>query len=424
MTTAIPAPRLFGLILDANLRDHLLVTLWLFVTFKQFRGDELLLYPLALYFVWAFVRDFPSLLDLIARSWILWPVPIWALLSLSWGAETAQIFKYGLQLLLTVMICYCIALHLTGRQILLSLLFVAGFYGVLSVVTDANGGVAARGVFYSKNAMGGAMVLLWITALCTILDGGMRYAFRLAAVPAALLSLWLIEVSNSATAVLLAAGGLAVILTMWAVMTLSMQAILSTIAFALAAIIFVAAWGALTLTEFDPISPVLKAFGKDSTLTGRTVLWNYAADEIARDPWLGKGEGGFWTPRDGLSTAHRIFVEFYKAPSSTFSFHNAYYEMAVRLGLIGMAFMIASTAWCFLRIGFATLKTRGMPEIFFFCIAVVTLVRSFAESGHMEPFSLLSMLLVVGALKSLLVALPQKRPWPDRSVTQTPVRQI
>ena len=75
-----------------------------------------------------------------------------------------------------------------------------------------------------------------------------------------------------------------------------------------------------SLPEFDPVSQVLGAFGKDATLTGRTVLWNYATEEIARHPLLGVGHGGFWTPEDGLSVASRIYNEFHKVPYANFFF--------------------------------------------------------------------------------------------------------
>jgi exopolysaccharide production protein ExoQ len=222
----------------------------------------------------------------------------------------------------------------------------------------------------------------------------------------AFLAAWLINVSNSLTAILLAAGATAAILGMRFITLLPMRAMLSFTALLLAATAFGTAWGSFAMTEFDPITPVLESFGKDSTLTGRTVLWDYASAEIAKDPWLGKGEGGFWTPYDGLSTAHRIYVEFYKTPWSTFSFHNSYFEVAVHQGLIGAGLMTAATAWCVWRTLRATLVTRRMPEILFLCFAMVTLARSMSEPGLMMPFSLLSMLLMIGALRSFPIRHP------------------
>ncbi|UWQ21562.1 O-antigen ligase [Jannaschia sp. W003] len=418
MTFAAPAPpaarRIFGLRIDETRRDHILVTLWFLVTFKQFPGDELILYPMALWFFWSFVRDMPALIDLVARSWVLWLFPIWWMLSLSWGTETALIFKSGLQMILTTIICYCIALRLTARHIMISILIAASFYAVASVVDIAQGGVAARGAFLSKNAFGMAMVMLWIAAICTLLDGGIGRTgparlLRPLALPTALLAAVLIQVSNSLTAVLLAAGSLVLIIGLRLVTALSGAALVAAATFALAALTTATAYGTFAMLEFDPITPVLEAFGKDATLTGRTVLWDYAAVEIEKDPWLGKGAGGFWTPRDGLSTAHRIYVEFHKAPWATFSFHNSYYEVAVHQGLIGVGLMVLATAWCVWRTVLQAFRTRRMPSIFFLCFAMVTLARSLSEPGLMMPFSLLSMLLIVGALLSLPIAAPGAR---------------
>ena len=382
-------------------RDHILITLWMLVTFKQFKFDELILYPLALYFLWAFVRDFPLLVDLIARSLILWAFPIWWLLSMSWGIAPGEILKSGLQLVLTVMICYCAVVRLTPRQIMLSLLIAAGWFGILSILNSPSGGISARGVFSSKNALGIAMVMLWVAALCTALDGGLPRWTRLAAAGAALLSLYLIQIANSATAVLLALAALMIILTLRGRTLVSGPALLTVTVFMGGAAAMLGASIAFAVPEFDPINQVLGAFGKDMTLTGRTVLWRYAGEEVARNPFLGVGQGGFWTPEDALSRARRIYVEFHKPTHASFSFHSSFFEIAVHQGLVGLGIVVAASLWCLWRIVLTAIFETSMPAIFFVCISLITLVQSFTETGLMAPFALLSMLFVMGALMTL-----------------------
>lgn len=385
----------------ATLRDHVLVTLWIIVTFKQFKYDELILYPLALYFFFAFLRDFHRHFDRLVRSLILWLFPTWWLLSVAWGAEPLLILKSGAQLFLTFIICYCAVLRLSARQIMLSVLIAAGWFGILSIVESPSGGIAARGVFSSKNSLGTAMVILWIAAICVALDNGFRPLARLGAAVLALLAVRLIIMSDSATAVLLALASVLIVITVRARSLLNGMALVAILGLGVGAAALLGFWIALAVPEIDPVGYVLGRFGKDTTLTGRTVLWQYAIEEIRRHPWLGIGHGGFWTPEDGLSTASRIYIEFHKKPYANFSFHSSYFEIAVHQGLIGLGFVVAATLWCLARVGWAALTDPVMPKVFFFCVAMVTLARSFTETGLMGQFSLLSMLFTMGALMTL-----------------------
>ena len=99
--------------------------------------------------------------------------------------------------------------------------------------------------------------------------------------------------------------------------------------------------------------------------------------------------------------ARRIYNEFHKAPYANFSFHSSSYEIAVHQGLIGLGIVVTATLWCLSRISLAALLSSSMPAIFFVCIALVTLARSFTEVGLMATFSQLSMLFTMGALLTL-----------------------
>ncbi len=386
-----------------GLRDQLLVTLWLIVTFKQFPNDELLLYPLALYFSWAFVRDLPLLFPLIKRAWVLFLFPIWLFLSVSWGVETETILKNAAQLLLTIMICFYASLRLSRRQIMLAMVIAGTIFGILSFLAPLSGGLAQRGVFSSKNAMGSAMVILLVSALCVVLDRGFPRMIRLGAAAAALLAFDLIFVAHSATAVILSAG---------AIMAIFLFGILpqggrlrSPIfwVFTLAGISFVLTFMATVLAfqEVNPIEEVLAIFDKDTTLTGRTTLWAYATEQIRLHPYLGVGDGGFWTPLDWTSDARRIYEEFHKKYYAHFSFHNSYFEIAVHQGLIGLGIAVLAVSWSLFQVIRAVLVRNAIPTVFFFTISSVTMVRSMTEAGLMAPFSQLPMLLTIGALLAL-----------------------
>ncbi len=52
------------------------------------------------------------------------------------------------------------------------------------------------------------------------------------------------------------------------------------------------------LYDINVIDLVLGRLGKDSTLSGRTVLWDFAVDAYERKPWLGYGYKGYWSGAD------------------------------------------------------------------------------------------------------------------------------
>ena len=385
--------------IDARTRDHCLVTLWFTSTFKQFPYDELILYPVALYFAFAFVRDFAEIFPILRRSWILFSFPVWWILSITWGAETGIILKSGAQLILTMIICFCAIHRLDRRQIVISMLISAGVFGVLSIVSDGSGGVAARGFFSSKNAMGAAMVILWIAALSTLLDRHFSKIIRIIALVLLVISGRLIIVSNSATAQLLAIGVTFVILVIGVVgkhglghPRFILPACATVTAICLCAAYF------LSTRSVDFIATALDSFGKDASLTGRTDLWEYAMTEIRRNPLLGLGQGGFWTPQDWSSTARRIYVDYHKSFYSTFSFHNSYLEITVHFGLIGLGMAVTTILWAIGNVVFSAVKDPTIAKVFFLSMGLVTLARSTTESGLFAPFSLMTMVLFIGAL--------------------------
>ena len=381
-------------------RDHVLLTIWLIITIEQFPYDQLILYPMALYFTWAFIRDFRLIFPVLMHSLILFALPAWWLLSAFWGQETGLIIKSGMQLVLTFMICHCVVLRLERRQIILSLMIAAGIFGVASLVVDPSGGVAARGTFSSKNAMGAAMVLLWLASLATLLERENALVIRLIAAGLALVAVRMIMVSNSATAVLLAITVAAIVIVLGVMApnrSLARPGFVAFVALFLCAVFF-ALIALFTMGEFNPVAELLGAFGKDTTLTGRTDLWNYAMAEISQRPLLGIGEGGFWRPEDWTSEARRIYFEFHKGLYAKFSFHNSFLEIAVHLGLIGAGLAALTFLWCLWQILVSVVRNATIPTVFFLAIAVNTFAASMTESGFMYPFSFRTMLLVIGAL--------------------------
>ncbi len=77
-----------------------------------------------------------------------------------------------------------------------------------------------------------------------------------------------------------------------------------------------------------------RRLGKDSTLTGRTYLWQQGIEAAKASPLVGVGYQAYWV--QGFSEAERLWEEFYIGSRAGFHFHNTFIEAVVETGLIGL----------------------------------------------------------------------------------------
>ena len=381
------------------MRDFWLFTLWVLVTFVQFPGDELILYPLALYFCFAIWRDQRLVVPLLARGWIPMLFAAWCLISPIWAVEPATAFKFALYLILTLMICFHAAAVLSARQVMYAVVIATGFIGLLSLVVGLAGiNDISRGVFPQKNAMGKSMIILWTAAFAVTLDPGSARRVRLMAFIVAMVAFALGVLSESATAVLLmlATGALIFFASIVLMGGINRPSRLGLLFFFFAIVFFM---GALILPTFqaNPVDLVLEQFGKDSTLTGRTGLWAYAQDQIEQAPILGVGSGGFWRYQ-ASPLVQMIYDEYHKGAWDMFNFHNSYYEIWVHQGIIGLGLALLAIFWAMGVIVRGAFRFATMPFIFFMAQATAVLARTMTESDFLRHFVLFHMLFWIGAL--------------------------
>lgn len=87
--------------------------------------------------------------------------------------------------------------------------------------------------------------------------------------------------------------------------------------------------------------------GRDPSLTGRTDIWAQLAQDISERPALGYGYGSYWALDSEPAYWLRETLEW-EAPTA----HNSWLEVAIALGLTGLAFLLldfAVTIWRALR---------------------------------------------------------------------------
>ena len=245
-------------------------------------------------------------------------------MSALWSVPPAISLYHGLQLSLTVLVgCYlCIYASL---QRILQLLFVAllatallsAVYVLASPYEAIGAGGEWQGLFPHKNVLGHMMALLILKAICLLLQGWRP-----------LLSTFAIVV---ATAMICCPDQVSVwshLLLHWLRCRLRILLRTSWSAFSIAiGVLLIALSTSLFVIEFyriDIVQYVLDVLGKDSTLTGRTLLWEFGWQAYNDGPWLGYGFKGYWESPAATTTLLRFVIG-----QDIWFFHNNFVDVAV-----------------------------------------------------------------------------------------------
>lgn len=340
------------------------------------------------------------------RLWIL-SFAVFACLSVFWSAAPSLTARTGIQYLSHI-VCALIAMRLVdirtltrgavagvGIVLVYSLLF--GVYHL----DPLDGTYSFVGAFASKNQLGFYASLGIYFAFIAPVALGERRLWLAASGVVGLLSAYALLASQSATSILTTAAIVALWLGMRAVGLLSprhRKGLFSAAVICGALVAVAAVYG-------GGIDFVLGLFGKDSTLTGRTYLWQQGIEAAMVSPLLGGGYQAYWV--QGFSEAERLWEEFYIATRAGFHFHNTYIEAMVETGVIGLALLtgiLLATVFGHLR----RLLTRDhdLQSSVLFGIAMLLLVRSFVEIDIMNPYQVGSFLLYFIAGK---LTLPEAR---------------
>jgi O-antigen ligase len=100
---------------------------------------------------------------------------------------------------------------------------------------------------------------------------------------------------------------------------------------------------------------VVEALGRNTTLTGRTEIW----DDLFRmdvNPWLGTGFESFWLGQ----RAEYLANKYYFHPNQA---HNGYIETYINLGWIGVGFLLMMMASGYRRIVDAYRESSGLSTL-------------------------------------------------------------
>jgi exopolysaccharide production protein ExoQ len=257
----------------------------------------------------------------------------WAILSLMWTDSFTSSLNGIFALLPLLVTGYCLALrlppHLFARSFVYGTVFMAAFSALYIVAlphfgvhqaTDSSQAVHAgnwRGVYPHKNIFGAAAA---VGATMIMLAG--REVLPSLKLKIGMLAVLLVMIVNSGSATALLIAAVAPMIALGVVALNRAQRLIVLLLLVPTAVAGYVAVGA-----------VFAMLGRDMTFTGRTEIWAYVPEAVARHPITGYGFAST-TYGDFMI---KIFKEF-----GLFDPHNGYINLVLSVGLVGLGLFLAS----------------------------------------------------------------------------------
>jgi exopolysaccharide production protein ExoQ len=379
--------------------DVLVLFVWVASTTLQLDWMQPLRYLAAAYFVGSMILFARQTMPSVCRAWPTLLIPLFCIVSALWAPSASDAIRKGLLFALTSIVAIYAATRVSGRNILLVFMGVETMAALMTLRAPQIVDGAWTGIFGQKNFLAMNMFILYVCALAVALDKGSCRWFRLTALVIAPMALALVVLAKSGTTTIMVIGATAALLGhafLWQpashIRHMRFLLVLAGAVFAitLALVLF-------GFMQFDAQTSVLNALGKDSTLTGRTYLWEAAQREMAENPWLGRGADGFW--RSEYGAANTILNFFHYDHYVKFSFHNSYLENGVAFGYPGFWATVFLAAWALWRPGVNWLKNQTTVNAAFLILAAMVIVRSTTEIDLALEFSATATLLFMGAVR-------------------------
>ena len=335
------------------------------------------IFLVALFFL--FIR-WKDALEAITRNIFLWSLVAVVLVSFLWSDFPDVTQPRSLSFLETSLFglyfasCYELKVQVRllacaiGISLLLNILFTVALpiYGIDWIIHPG----AWKGVFVQKNILGRLVVLGCLAFLLVEIKHKVIKYLPLIFLS---LSIGLIILSQSKSALLIF---LIIVFLLFVLKTLSWSDIVA-IPFLFSILLIIGSFLIIMITNFEKI---LLSLGRDSTLSGRTVIWSAILEKIQERPLLGYGYLGFW---------HNIYgdsADVGKALGNTYippHAHNGFLDLVLSFGWIGALFF---------GLSFFLVVRRAIIVVYW---------RSVTE--ELFPFLYLSFLVLYNSIEATLV---------------------
>lgn len=333
--------------------------------------------------VLAYCALFPRRVFLaITWNFVPWAIVVFGALSVLWSMEPMVSARAAPQIGITVLAAILFAKGLPARTFIAVLM-----YAQLSSIVAS---FFITGIFGAKNSLGLQLALAMLSSVWVLLDGKQPKYARAIALSAMLGAPTMLISAGSEGALL--TGFMAVAGSIAIFLLRPLQTESRMVVFWLGAIVALVAIGIAFLSIDHLFDMFLSSIGKDTSLTGRTVLWSRAAGIISDYPWGGVGLQAFWVA--GNPEAIRFWEMFYIYGHAGFHFHDLWLEIGVELGLIGL-FIAASTA---IIVVFSVwrwaLRDPGPESCFFVGFVTLIMLRTVGEVELFTQFNLTSLIFI------------------------------
>jgi exopolysaccharide production protein ExoQ len=358
-----------------------------------------------------------SLPGLFAAAVPLLLLPLFATASTLWSDIPATSLRYGLQLVVTVLMGVCLGRLLSLRQLVLAVFIGTSIASIAGLALGRTGvsedGPVLIGLAGSKNQMG-YIALLWLgSALCVLASGAHRLMVRIVASLAILLAFFLIVQGDSATA-LVSAAVLAGLLVLLALASFAGR---GGRLFALLAAALIAVPTLVALPEIERQVAIIQTdvLQKDARLTGRTLLWEEADSLIRQSPAIGHGYKAIWLGPKGKG----LLARNDQTDGRAFHFHDTFRELMADLGVVGLALFLLPLAYAAVRGVVLLIDAVDAPRAFAL-VTLFTIALRVRTELVVGPFMIDTVLLY--AIVSALIAMPLAAAIPSPSSAQ-PLRR-
>lgn len=350
--------------------------------------------------LWQMKGFWRSILSYATHFKVLTCLALLTICSAAWSQDPARSALFGSSYLLCTLFGYYLVIRFEPREImtfvsragviacLLGLFAVAFFpqYGIAN--TDVRDPNSWRGIFIDRTSAAKVLVFLLSPTLVAWSSHSKRRQIL-----TTLLFLVMIIKAQAVTAIFVLLIFIAFLLFLRLGRKLGPR-------LSLAFLVSVATGaGLVALFAYEYLPDILRSFGRDPTMTGRTVIWPMLVGSILKRPLLGYGFYAFWQRLAGES------YTVIKATNWSFGYaHNGFLEIALQLGLLGLALFFVTLIQAVRNAWYCFRYDQSGSNDWYIALIVLTIAYNMDEGTVLFPNDLLSILYVVACCGLALAA--------------------
>lgn len=379
--------------------EQALFVLWFFLLTTRMPQLSSLLALCLLAILGLFVVHANRTIPCLIKAWPILLYPLLGLLSAGWSTYPAEALNQGIFLIITPFVFVTLAVRLNPKIFFRCLTL----SGALATLYFAQPSVQFHGpnAVMHKQFLAYLLLLIAIPAFVSAMNNNELRVIRIVGLITSIAAFSLQFVADSVTSIGLTSVAFIIILgakLIW-LPAARVRHFRSLIFLTACGVVCLAALAVLSLPQNSVIEDSFALVGKDTTLTGRTMIWEFARIASETDPIFGQGLGAFWHQDVGIAAS--LAEATHATPGANISFHSVYWETRVHLGWVGLAVVCFALIWSILInvrewIQRPSILTTGMMVLM-----LVTASTFATESYLVGPFDMVPTAFYIGALSAI-----------------------